>query len=80
MNQKEKTFEEVVLQALKKYEDNSPNVYDDRECMGEDFRSSSQLLRDGFKSKTFDMAEFLVEDLCEDKDFEKMVQDIVDEY
>lgn len=75
----QQTFEEIILSALKRYENDSPNVYDDRECMGEDYRSSSELLHDGFKSKTFDINEFLSDYLCEDVDFRYKVQELVDQ-
>ena len=74
----QQTFEEIILAALKRYENDSPNVYDDRECMDEDYRSSSELLHAGFMSKTFDINEFLSEYLCEDIDFRYKVQEVID--
>ena len=74
------TLEDIIINSLKAYEASSPNVYDDKECMDEDLRSDGQLLRDGFKSKIFDMNEFLSDYLCENDDFREKVQEIVDEY
>lgn len=74
----QQTFEEIILAALKRYENDSPNVYDDMECMGEDLRSSSELLHAGFISKTFDLNEFLTEYLVEDVDFRYKVQEVID--
>ena len=80
MENNEKTYNEIITDSLKKYENNCPNVYDDRECMGEDFRSSSELLHDGFKSKQFDMDEFIGEYLAENEDFRKKIKQILLDY
>lgn len=76
----ENTFESVIKRNLEKYQSDSPVVFDDIECMEEDLRSTSELIRDGFKSKTFDMSEFLSEYLMEDNDFRELVQQQVDEF
>ena len=74
----QQTFEEIILAALKRYENDSPNVYDDEECFGEDMRSEGELLHAGFMSKTFDLNEFLTEYLVEDVDFRYKVQEVID--
>lgn len=74
------TLEDIVINSLKGYEADSPNVYDDSECMDEDFRSDRELLHAGFKSKVFDMNEFLSDYLCENNDFREKIQEIVDRY
>ena len=74
----QQTFEEIILKAFKRYEDDSPLVYDDMECMHEDNRTVSEVLHGGFKTKTFDLNEFLSEYLCEDVDFRYKVQELFD--
>ena len=76
----ENTFESIVKKCLERYEKDSPIEYDDRECMDEDLRSASELARDGFKTKTFDMGTFLTEYLMEDSEFCELVQQQVDEF